>query len=104
MVRCQPEEDVAGRLHQVLPGDHPLPLVVVLAAAAVVGQHRVLGLLGLQEQRFLPVAGLEQQDPRAGADAADTDHLARHVDQVELLHQVPAVGLQSVQIARRAPR
>ena len=88
----------------MLPGDHPLPLVVVLAAAAVVGQHRVLGLLGLQEQRFLTVAGLEQQDPGAGADAADTDHLARHVDQLELLHQVPAVGLHGVQYSSRAAR
>jgi hypothetical protein len=42
----------------VLPGDDPLALVGVLAAPAVGGQDRRLGLLGLQEQWFDPVHDL----------------------------------------------
>ena len=85
-------------LHQVLPGDDALALVGVLAAPAVVRQDRGLGLLGLQEQRFGPVAGVHQQDPGAGADAADPDDLAGHLDQRELLEQVPPVGLQGAPV------
>ena len=85
-------------LHQVLPGDDPLALVGVLAAPAVLGQDRRLGLLGLQEQRFDPVGGVHQQDPGAGADAADPDDLAGHLHQGELLEQVPPVGLQGAPV------
>ena len=85
-------------LHQVLPGDHPLALVGVLAAPAVLRENRRLGLLGLQEQRLDPVQGVHQQDPGAGADAADPDHLAGHLDQRELSEQVPPVGLQGAPV------
>ena len=85
-------------LHEVLACDDSFPLVGVLALAAVVGQHRGLGLLGLQEQWFLVVSGVEQQDPGTGADTPDADHLARHVDQRELLDQVPAVGLEGLRV------
>ena len=89
------EEDVAGCLHQPLAGHHPLPVVGVLALADEALQDRRLGLLRLQEQRVLAVAAEQQQDPGTGADAADADDLAGHVDVLELLEQHPAVGLQS---------
>jgi hypothetical protein len=63
-------------LHQVLTGDDTLALVAVSALASVVGQHRALGLLGLQEQRIEAVVGFYQQDPGFGADAAYADDLA----------------------------
>ena len=82
----------------MLPGDDTLALVGVPAAPGVVRQDRDLGFLGLQEQRFDPVAGVHQQDPGAGADAADPDDLAGHLDQGELLEQVPPVGLQGAPV------
>ena len=60
----------------------------------VVLEHRAGRLLDLQEQRVLLVASLEQDDEGARADAADADHLARHVDDLELLEQVAPVALQ----------
>ena len=53
-----------------------------------------LGLLGLQEQRVGVVTTEHQHDPRPSADAADTDDLAGHVGQAEVLEQVAAVALQ----------
>ena len=64
------------------------------APGQVVLQHGRRGLLDLQEERVLLVAALQQDDERARADAADADDLARHVDDLEPLEQVPAVGLQ----------
>ena len=62
-------------------------------------QHRRLGLLGLQEQRFvLAFAALHQSDPGAGADAADPDHLAGQLDQGEVLEQVLSIGLQGAPV------
>ena len=98
VVRCQPRKMSLAGLHQVLPGDNALALVGVSAAAGVVGEHRGLGLFGLEEQWFLAVVGLQQQDPGAGADAADPDDLAGDLDQLELLHEVPAVGLQGARV------
>ena len=92
------EEDVALGLHQVLPGDDALTLVVVLAAPGILRQDRRLGLLGLQEQRLDAVAGVHQHDPGAGADAADPDDLAGHLHHGELLEQVPPVGLQGAPV------
>ena len=45
----------------MLAGDDTLALVAVSALAGVVGQHRALGLLGLQEQRIEAVVGFHQQ-------------------------------------------
>jgi hypothetical protein len=89
------EEDVAGGLHQLLAGDDTFALVVVFALAGVAGQHRWLGLLGLQQQRSEAVVGFHQQDPRLGADAADADDLAGHTGQGEPLCQRAPVGRQS---------
>ena len=73
------EQDVADRLHQPLALDHAPPGVAEPAAPDEALQHGGLRLLGLQEQRVALVAAEEQQDPGAGADAADADDLARHV-------------------------
>ena len=64
---------------------------LVPALRQVVLQHRLRGLLDLQEQRVLLVAALQQDDERPGADAADADDLARNVDHLEPLEQVTAV-------------
>jgi len=85
-------------LHQLLTGDDALALVVVFALAGVVGQHRALGLLGLQEQRLDAVVGFHQQDPRLGADAADADDLAGHAGQGEPLEQPAPIGRQSPRV------
>ena len=88
------EEDVAGGLHQPLAGDHPLTVVLELARAEELLEHRCLGLLQLQEQRILAVAAEQQRDPGAGADAAHADDLAREVGQPELLEQHAPVVLE----------
>jgi hypothetical protein len=67
------------------------PGLVIPALRQVVLEHRPGRLLHLQEQRVLLVAALQQHDERARADAADADDLARHVDDLEALQQVPAV-------------
>ena len=93
------EENVAGGLHQALPGDDALAAVGVLALADEAFQHRFLGFLRLQEQRVLVVSSEHQQNPGAGADTADSDDLAGHVGVVEVLKQVPPVGLQGAPVA-----
>src|SRR5664279_67398 len=86
--------DVAGGLHHPLSLDDPFPRVAVAALGQVVLQDRPGGLLHLQEQRVLRVAALLQHDERPGADAADADDLAGHVDDLEAFQQVPPVVLQ----------
>ena len=93
------EHDVAGGLHQALAFDHALAVVCVLALAQERLEHRGLCLLELQEQRIVVVAADHQHDPRAGADAADTDDLARRVDVAEALEQVLAIALQRAPVA-----
>ena len=44
------------------------------------------------------VQGVHQHDPGAGADAADPDDLAGHLDHRELLEQVPPVRLQGAPV------
>src|SRR5215218_6253576 len=60
----------------------------------VVLQDRGAGLLQLQEQRVVLVATLEQDDVGQRPDASDTDHLAGHVDGLELLQQLPVIVAQ----------
>ena len=57
------QEDVAGGLHQALPGDDPLAVVGELALARVGLDHRPLRLLDLEEQRIVLVAADEQGHP-----------------------------------------
>ena len=92
------EHDVAGRLHEPLPGGHPLALVGVLAGADVLGEHGGVGFLDLQQQRVRTVAAEHEQDPAAGAHAADTDDLAGHVHELELLEQGAPVGFQGLRV------
>ncbi len=47
------QEDVAGGLHEPLAGHDPLALVGVLAGAHVPAEHRLRGLLDLEEQRVV---------------------------------------------------
>ncbi len=93
------QEDVAARLHQVLSVHHSFPGRPPVAVPDELLQHGRLGLFGLEEERIGPVATEHQDDPGPGADAADTDDLARHVDQTELLEQVSAVALQRPAVA-----
>ena len=82
------EEQVAGGLHQPLSLHHPLAVVGLRARAQVRLEHGAIGLLHLQEQWVVAVAADEQGDPAARADAADTDHLAGHVDDPVPVEQV----------------
>src|ERR1700722_5224436 len=79
------EVDVAGGLHHPLSLHHPLTVLPVPALAHVRLKNRCCRLLDLQEQRVLRVAPLEQDDERPGADAADTDHLAGRIHDLEAL-------------------
>ena len=91
--RVQPaEHDVARSLHQPLALDHALAVVGELALAEERLEHRGLRLLRLQEQRVVAVAAEHQDDPGAGADAADADDLAGGVDEAEPLEQATAVA------------
>src|SRR5204863_6198909 len=93
------EHDVAGGLHQPLALDHPLAVIGVLALAEERLQHRRLRLLELQKQRIGVVAAEHQDDPRARADAADTDYLARRVPVAKALQQTLAIALQRAPVA-----
>ena len=88
------QEDVAGRLQHPLAVHHPLALVLVAALGQGAFQDRPGRLLDLQEQRVVLVAALEQGDEAPGADAAHPDHLAGHVDDLELLQQPAAIILE----------
>src|SRR3954462_2244681 len=57
------EEDVARRLHQPLPLDHPAAVVAVGARAGVGLQHRRLRFLRLQEEWIVGVFAEQQHDP-----------------------------------------
>ena len=76
------EEDVAGGLHQVLAGNHAMPLVVVLAAAAMVGQHRRLRVLGLQEQRLLTAPWPHSKGPGSVSSKSLTSNTSRRSGEV----------------------
>ena len=78
------------------PDHHALAVVLELARTEELLEHRRLGLLHLQEQRIPAVAPQHQRDPGARADAADAHHLAREVDEPELLEQQLALVRTSV--------
>ena len=86
------EHHVARRLHQPLALDHPLAVVGELGLAEERLEHGRLRLLRLKEERVVAVAAEHQHHPGAGADAADTDHLAGGVDEAKALEQTPAVA------------
>ena len=93
------QEDVAAGLHEVLAVHHPFAMGPAVAAPDELLEHRGLGLLGLEEQRIGVVAAEHQHDPRPSPDTADTDHLAGHVGQAEVLEQVAAVARQRPAVA-----
>ena len=62
-------------------------------------EHRGLGLLGLQEERVLPVATHHQHHPGAGPDASDPDHLAGHFDESVAVEEVAAITLEALAVA-----
>ena len=92
------EHDVGGGLGQALALDDALAVVVELACAEERLQDRCLSLLELEEQRVLVVASHHQRDPRAGADAADADDLARRVDVAEPFQQPPPIARERLAI------
>ncbi len=59
-----------------------------------------MGFLGLEEERVAAVASEQEDDPRPGADAADTDHLAGHVHHLELLEEMPSITLERLAVPR----
>jgi hypothetical protein len=78
-------------LHQPLALHHPLAGGVVAALGQMVLEDGGGGLLDLEEQGVGAVAALQEHHPRSGADAADSDHLACHVDDGESVQHLPAV-------------
>src|SRR5262249_16035481 len=91
--RAQPaEHDVARSLRQSLPFDDPLAVVAECALADERLEHRSLGLLRLQEERFIVIAAEEEDDPGARPDASDSDDLAGGVDVAVSLEQSAPVG------------
>ena len=73
-------------------------MVSELALPDVGLEHRGLGLLGLHEERVLPVAAHHQQHPGARSDAADPDHLAGHLDEPVAVEEVAAVPLEALAV------
>src|SRR5437763_13665554 len=88
------EEDVTGRLHRSLPLHDPFAVLLVAALRQVSLEVRGRCLLDLQEQWVIVIASLKQDDERARADAADTDHLPREVHDLEALQQRATVVLK----------
>jgi hypothetical protein len=80
------------------PATTPLAVIGVLALPDKALQDRLLGFLGLQEQRILVVPAQHEQDPGTCADTADTDDLTGGMNIVEVLQQVTPVGLQRAPI------
>ena len=72
------QQDVAARLHQPLPGKHPLRGIGIRAWLQVALEHGALGLFDLQQEGILVVSPEQQHYPGTGADAANPDDLAGH--------------------------
>ena len=85
------EEEVRCRLHDALPRDHALAVLLVLAPSEEPLEHRGLSLLDLEEQRVVVVPTDQEEDVAASADAPHPDHLACRVDVAELLDRVVLV-------------
>jgi hypothetical protein len=92
------EERVGGGLHQPFALYHPLTLMLELTRPGERGQHRLLRLLELKEQRLVRGVTEKQEDVGLGADRAHPDHLAGEVAEVEPAQHLPAVGRQGFQV------
>src|SRR5215203_1018384 len=93
------EEDVAGRLHQALPGHDAVSVVLVGVRRNVALQHRSSRLLDLEEQRIILVAPFEQHHIGPGAHASHTDNLPRRIHEAETVEQVAPIVLQGALVA-----
>ena len=98
------EQDVGRRLHHPLPF-HDAPSVLDEPALPEERlEHRGLRFLELKEQRVVLVAAQQQQDPGAGAHAADTDDLPGGMHVSVAVEQVPTVAGERARIcADHAP-
>ncbi len=85
-------------MHHPLAGNDPLAVLGEPALAQEGFEHRSLRLLELQEQRVAVVASKEKEDPGAGADASDTDHLPRRVNVPVALEKLSPIGWQGLRI------
>ena len=92
-----------GGLEPALPVDDPLAVVVLGARPEEALEDGRLGLLGLEEERVVAVAAVEQRDEREQPDAADADDLHRRVDQGVAVEQDPPVLLDASRGTGRAP-
>ena len=98
------QEDVAGGLHQPLPHDDALALVLVDALARVRFEHRRHASLNCRKRGW-PSAEKKRPDQAARADAADADDLHREVFQAVAIEQHAAlVGQAITAIVFAAPR
>jgi len=89
---------VAAGLHHPLAGHDPMTGIGVLARTEMRFEHRGLGFLHLQDYRVGAVATEHQSDPGPGADTADADDLAGHVDQLKLVEQAAPVDAERVPV------
>src|SRR4030095_5652595 len=87
----------ASSAARTLPAHHALAMLLVAALGEVVLQHRGRRLLGLQKQRVVLIATLQQGDEGPRADAAHPDDLASGVDELEPFEQAALV------VAERGP-
>ena len=98
------EQDVGRRLHHALPFDDALTVLAVRALSEERFEHRWLCLLELEEERIGLIAARQEQDPGAGAHAADPDDLTGGVDVSIALEQMPPVMRQRAPVrANHAP-
>ena len=88
------EHDVAGGLRQPLALDDPLAVLGERLLPRNGSSTDASASLSCRNSGSLVVAAEHEHDPRARADAADADDLARRVDVAEALEQPPAVGGQ----------
>ena len=95
------EEHVADRLEPALAGDDPLAVAGAAARSEEPFEDRRLGLLGLEEQRIVPAAVVEQGHEGRQADAAHPDDLERGVDEPVALDEHPSIFLERVAVGRQ---
>ncbi len=107
--RCQPRKMSLAACISRWPTTTRSPSFLGAYRCRIAGGHvrlstERLGLLDLQEQRVAVVPAAQQHDPAAGPDAADPDHLAGHVDELELVEQGPPVARQrAAVVVQQAP-
>jgi len=86
------EEDVRGRLHELLPHHHPLARLAERRGRGVLLEDAGHRLLRLHDDEVALVAALHEQDEGQQPHAADADDLVAHVDDVVAAEQLLAVA------------